>query len=114
MNTVAFLLKLIDGYKTYASVILTIVSGLGMILSKNYGEGLNQVFQGLTVIFGGASVASVRHSLSKVEAQGSAKAPASARPSRPVATRPPTPRPAGSSSRHTMVVNNRIGNHFDD
>jgi hypothetical protein len=69
MNTVAILLKLIDGYKTYASVILTIVSGVGMILSKNYGEGLNQVFQGLTVIFGGASVASVRHAVSKVEAQ---------------------------------------------
>jgi hypothetical protein len=69
MKTVALLLKLIDGYKTYASVILTIVSGLGMILSKNYGEGLTQIFQALVVIFGGASVASVRHAVSKVENQ---------------------------------------------
>ena len=69
MKTVALLLKLIDGYKTYASVILTIVSGLGMILSKNYGEGLTQIFQALVVIFGGARVASVRHAVSKVENQ---------------------------------------------
>jgi hypothetical protein len=69
MKTVALLLKLIDGYKTYASVILTIVSGLGMILSKDYGEGLEQVLQGLVVIFGGASVASLRHAVSKVEGQ---------------------------------------------
>jgi hypothetical protein len=78
MKTVAILLKLIDGYKTYASVILTIVSGLGMILSKDYGGGLNQIFQALTVVFGGASVASVRHAVSKVEAQDPTPPPAPA------------------------------------
>ena len=69
MSTVLVLLKLINGYKTYASVILAIVSGLGMVLSKNYSEGLPQIFQALLLLFGGASVASVRHAVSKIEAR---------------------------------------------
>jgi hypothetical protein len=69
MSSILILLKLITGYKTYASVILAIISGLGMVLSKNYSEGLSQIFQALLVLFGGASVASVRHAVSKVEAQ---------------------------------------------
>lgn len=68
-NAILILLKLISGYKTYASVILAIISGLGMILSKNYSGGLSQIFQSLLLIFGGASVASVRHAVAKVEAQ---------------------------------------------
>jgi hypothetical protein len=63
MTILSILLKLINGYKTYASVILTIVSGLGMILSKQYSEGISQVFQGLVILFGGASVASLRHDI---------------------------------------------------
>jgi hypothetical protein len=68
MVNVAILLKLIDGYKTYASVILAIVSGIGMILSKNYNDGLNQIFQALMVVSGGASVAGMRHAVAKVQA----------------------------------------------
>jgi hypothetical protein len=68
MNSVAILLKLIDGYKTYASVIMAVASGLGMILSKDYSNGLTQIFQALLVVSGGASVASMRHAVSKVEA----------------------------------------------
>jgi hypothetical protein len=66
MNVIAILLKLINGYKTYASVILMIISGLGMILSKQYGEGLSEIFQALMVLFSGASVASLRHDLVSV------------------------------------------------
>jgi len=69
MNLVAILLRLIDGYKTYASVILAVVSGIGMILSKDYGEGLNQIFQALLVVSGGASVASMRHAVAKMESR---------------------------------------------
>ncbi len=43
MKFAAFLLVLINGYKTYASVILAVVTGLGMILSKNYGGGLGDL-----------------------------------------------------------------------
>ena len=74
MNVILVLLKLINGYKTYASVILAIVSGLGMVLSKNYSQGLSQIFQALLMLFGGASVVSMRHAVSKVEAQVQAKA----------------------------------------
>jgi len=66
MKLVPFLLSLINGYKTYASVILTIVSGLGMILSKNYDGGITEIFQALTVVFGGASLVGLRHAVSKV------------------------------------------------
>jgi hypothetical protein len=69
MSVILVLLKLISGYKTYASVILAIVSGLGMVLSKNYSEGLSQIFQALLLLFGGASVASMRHAVSKLEVQ---------------------------------------------
>lgn len=65
MAVFALLLKLINGYKTYASVIMMIVSGLGMILSKNYSEGLAQIFQALLVLFGGASLVSLRHAVTK-------------------------------------------------
>ena len=63
MSLLSIVLKLINGYKTYASVILTIVSGLGMILSKQYSDGISQIFQGLVILFGGASVASLRHDM---------------------------------------------------
>jgi hypothetical protein len=63
MNVIAILINLINAYKTYASVILTIISGLGMILSKQYGEGLSEVFQGFVILFSGASVASLRHDM---------------------------------------------------
>jgi hypothetical protein len=69
MNLVAILLRLIDGYKTYASAILAVVSGIGVILSKDYSEGLNQIFQALLVVSGGASVAAMRHAVAKVESQ---------------------------------------------
>ena len=63
MSPISIILKLINGYKTYASVILTIVSGLGMLLSKQYSEGISQIFQGLVILFSGASVASLRHDM---------------------------------------------------
>jgi hypothetical protein len=66
MKFVAFLLTLLNGYKTYASVILAVVSGLGMILSKNYSGGAAEIFQALTLVFSGASVVSLRHAVSKV------------------------------------------------
>jgi hypothetical protein len=70
MNPVSFLLELINGYKTYASVILAVVSGLGMILSKNYSQGVSEIFQALTLAFGGASVVGLRHAVAKVHAEG--------------------------------------------
>ncbi len=70
MNLISLLIHLINGYKTYASVILTIISGLGMILSKQYSEGISEIFQGLVILFSGASVASLRHDLVSPVAEG--------------------------------------------
>ncbi len=66
MSIVTILLDVINGYKTYSAVILTVVSGIGMLLSKNYSEGISTIFQALTLLFGGASVAGLRHAVAKV------------------------------------------------
>jgi hypothetical protein len=65
IKLVPVLLSLVNGYKTYASVILAVASGLGMLLSKNYSGGAAEIFQALTVVFGGASLAGLRHAVSK-------------------------------------------------
>jgi hypothetical protein len=70
MNWIAVLLGLINGYKTYSSVILAIVSGLGMILTKNYGGGISEILQALTLVFSGASVVGLRHAVAKVSDSG--------------------------------------------
>jgi RsiW-degrading membrane proteinase PrsW (M82 family) len=70
MNPISLAFNLINGYKTYSSVILAVASGVGMIATKNYSEGLSQILQGMTVVFSGASMASMRHAVAKVEDQG--------------------------------------------
>jgi hypothetical protein len=42
MNGIAVLLGLINGYKTYSAVIAAVVSGVGMILTKDYGGGVSE------------------------------------------------------------------------
>jgi len=37
-----------------------------MILTKNYSGGVTEIFQALTLVFGGASVVGLRHAVSKV------------------------------------------------
>jgi hypothetical protein len=67
MNVISILLMLVNGYNTYASTILAVVSGLGMILSKNYQGGFSELFQALTLIFGATSVVGLRHAVAKLE-----------------------------------------------
>jgi hypothetical protein len=66
MNASAILLDLINGYKTYSAAILTVVTGVGAILSKNYGLGATDILQALTLVFGGATVVGLRHAVAKV------------------------------------------------
>ncbi len=70
MKFTAFLLVLVNGYKTYTSAILAVVSGLGMILTKDYAGIVSQIFQALTLIFGGTSVVGLRHAVAKLEGSG--------------------------------------------
>jgi len=66
MNVVNVLLSLINGYKTYSAVILAVVAGLGMILTKNYDGGITQILQALLLVFGGASVVGLRHAVAQI------------------------------------------------
>lgn len=66
MQFLAFLLFLTNGYKTYASVTLAVISGLGMILTRNYGGSASEIFQALLIIFSGTAVASLRHAVGEV------------------------------------------------
>jgi hypothetical protein len=75
MSTI--LVNLLNGYKTYASAILAVVSGLGLILTQNYAGGLTQIFQSLLLIFGGASVVSMRHAIAKLDTKVQSQAVAS-------------------------------------
>jgi hypothetical protein len=70
MNWIAVLLGLINGYKTYSSVILAVVSGLGMILTKNYGGGVSEILQALALVFGGASVVGLRSAVAQASTSG--------------------------------------------
>jgi hypothetical protein len=65
MNIVKVLLELINGYKTYSTVILAMVSGLGMILTKHYDTGICEICQAVLVVCGGASVVGLRHAVAK-------------------------------------------------
>jgi hypothetical protein len=66
MNFSTVLLEIINGYKTYSAAILTIVTGVGAIVSKNYSQGIADIMQALTVIFGGTAVVGLRHAVAKV------------------------------------------------
>lgn len=66
MSFSTILLDAINGYKTYSAAILTIVTGVGAILSKNYSQGAADIMQALTVVFGGATVVGLRHAVAKV------------------------------------------------
>ncbi len=67
MKFTAFLLVVVNGYKTYASAILAVVAGFGMILTKDYEGIVSQLFQALILIFGGTSVVGLRHAVAKLE-----------------------------------------------
>jgi hypothetical protein len=68
MSASTAILDLINGYKTYSAAILTVVTGVGAILSKNYSQGVTDILQALTLIFGGATVVGLRHAVAKVPA----------------------------------------------
>jgi hypothetical protein len=68
MKTPALLLAALNFYKTHSSVILAIASGLAMILTKNYGGGISEIFQALALIFGGASVVGLGQAVAQLSA----------------------------------------------
>ena len=61
MTFAAFLLALFDGCKTVLPVILAVLSGLGMILTKALAGGISEIFQALALVFSGASVVGLKY-----------------------------------------------------
>ena len=67
MKVAAILLTFINGYKTYLSASLAVASGIAMILTKNYQGGIAEIFQAMTLVFGGTSIVGLRHAVAKLE-----------------------------------------------
>ncbi len=67
MKFAAFLLSDDQWNKTYLSVSLAVASGIVMILAKNYQGGIAEIFQVMTLVFGGASIVGLRHAVAKLE-----------------------------------------------
>jgi len=65
MRTLLSVAKLLKAAKPYAPVIAAVASGIGMIASKNYDEGLSTIFQALAVLFGGATAASLHSQVAR-------------------------------------------------
>ena len=47
MSTLLTIVSLLKALKPYAPMIAAVASGIGMIASKNYSEGLSTIFQAL-------------------------------------------------------------------
>jgi FtsH-binding integral membrane protein len=67
MKFASFLNLPVNGYKTYFSVFLAVASGIVMILTKYYQGGIAEIFQVITLVFGGASIVGLRHAVAKLE-----------------------------------------------
>ncbi|MDG3005513.1 hypothetical protein [Paludisphaera mucosa] len=59
MTAIQVVLIIARNYKTYAAVAAAVASGIGMLLAKNYDQGLETICQGLLVLFSGASALGV-------------------------------------------------------
>jgi hypothetical protein len=65
-----FLVAAFNAFKTCSSAMLAVVSGLGMILTKNYSAGASDFLQALTIIFGGVSVVGLKQDVAKLSGSG--------------------------------------------
>jgi len=69
LSTLTAILQLAKAARQYAPAIAAVSSGIGMILSKNYSEGLSTIFQALTLVFSGATAVSLQGAVSKSAAK---------------------------------------------
>jgi hypothetical protein len=65
MSTLSAILQIVKAARQYAPVIAAVASGVGMILSKNYSEGLSTIFQALALVFSGATAVSLQSAVSR-------------------------------------------------
>ncbi len=69
MTFLLVLLKLIEGYKTYASTILIVLAGLGLILVEGYSETAARVCLTVLLLAIAAALASLRSAIAKIETE---------------------------------------------
>ena len=69
MKTIVSIIKLVKAAKPYAPTIAAVASGVAMIASKNYSEGLSTIFQALSLVFGGAAAASIQRQAARSAAE---------------------------------------------
>ena len=68
MNWITILLAVFNGIKAASPVVLAVISGLGMILTKALGWGISEIFQALALIFSGVSVSGLNKALAELSA----------------------------------------------
>lgn len=70
MQTIKLILKLIDGYKTYASSLAAVCAALALIFGGDYLAGvpaLMAALQALLAVAAGTAVMSLRQAVAKIE-----------------------------------------------
>jgi hypothetical protein len=45
----------------FGPIVMTIAAGIASILAKNYGQGVTEILQVLTILFGGTAMAALRY-----------------------------------------------------
>lgn len=68
MQTLQLILKLLNGYKTYASTIAAVMAALALVLNGDYATGIPAVvtaIKAILVLASGGAVASMRHAIAK-------------------------------------------------
>jgi len=68
MNLAAIAMLIFGEVRALSPVILAVVSGLGMILTKGLGWGISEGFQALSIVFSGVSAFVIKKSVAEVSA----------------------------------------------
>lgn len=65
MNPITGFLSLINGYKTYTSVVVSVCFAFAMIQTEKLGHGLSDLCQACALLFAGATAVGLRHAVAK-------------------------------------------------
>lgn len=72
MNLTAIMLLILGQVRAFSPVVLAVLSGLGMILTKGLGWGISEIFQALSIVFSGISAFVIKKSMAELSAVTSA------------------------------------------
>ncbi len=72
MNLTAIVLLILGEVRALSPIVLAVLSGLGMILTKSLGWGVSEIFQALSIVFSGVSAFIIKKSMAELSAVTSA------------------------------------------